>query len=105
MRRPSSTCVTTALQSQPFKPPGYIFQRATLLVGFDHKSLNSLCFRRMFGKHRKALSDPIAAMRDERHKGLAREIMTGKEGSDHRRRGHSPDRKSQEDHVVRGKVR
>ena len=87
------------------KPPGYLIQCFPLLVALLGEPLEEPCAWRMLRDHRQALPNPIAAMRDERHQRLPRQFVTGKKGPDHRRRRHSPDGKSEENHLIRADFR
>ena len=44
-------------------------------------------------------------MRDERHEGPARQVVSREERPDHWRRGHPPDGEAEEDRLVTGNVR
>ena len=78
--------------SNSAEPTGHLRQRSSSWSACMAEAFEKPCPRRMLGNDREALPNTVAAMRDERHEGLPRQIMAGEEGSDHRRRGHSPDR-------------
>src|ERR1700704_3054188 len=82
---------------QPFRDT---LRGFALLRPLHRKTVHEPCSRCVRPKHREAATETISAMRDDGYQRLGRQIMGREEGPDHRRRGFSPDRKTEKDRLI-----